>query len=100
MLILTNAKQTTCSPHPLLYTYTSPISVVITHQVRSLPQALNNELMALGPTVDILDVICCGLEVAGCVIAFGDEDVVVHTALKRLVQWNWGTLRVSADLQG
>jgi hypothetical protein len=38
--------------------------------------------------------------VAGCVVAFGDEDVVIHTALKRLVQWNWGTLRMSADLEG
>jgi hypothetical protein len=56
--------------------------------------------MALGPTVDILDVICCGLEVAGCVVTFGDEDVVIHTALKRLVQWNWGTLRMSADQEG
>jgi len=78
----------------------SPISVVITHQVRSLPQALNNELMTFCPTVDILDIIRRGLEVAGCVVALGDEDVVVHTALERLVQWNWGTLRTSADLEG
>jgi hypothetical protein len=56
--------------------------------------------MALGPTVDILDVICRGLEVAGCVVTFGDEDVVIHTALKRLVQWNRGTLRMSADPEG
>lgn len=98
MLILTNAKQTICSPHPAsIYACSPPISVVITHQVRSLPQAFNNELMALSPTVDILDVICRGLEVAGCVVTFGDEDVVIHTALKRLVQWNRGTLRMSAD---
>jgi hypothetical protein len=78
----------------------SPISVVITHQVRSFPQAFNNELMALCPTVDILDIIRRGLEVAGCVVALGYEDVVIHTALERLVQWNWGALRMSADLEG
>jgi hypothetical protein len=73
------------------------ISVVVTHQVRSLSQTLNNELVTLCPTVDILDIICCGLEVAGCVVALGDEDVVVHSTLKWLIQWNRGALRVSAD---
>jgi hypothetical protein len=38
--------------------------------------------------------------VAGCIVALGDEDVVVHTALKWLVQRDWGTLTLSADLDG
>ncbi len=56
--------------------------------------------MALCPAIDILDIICGGLEVAGCIVALGDEDVVVHTALKWLVQRDWGTLTLSADLDG
>ena len=76
------------------------MSVVITHQVRSLSQTLDNEFLALCPTIDILDIICGGLEVAGCIVALGDEDVVVHTALKWLVQRDWGTLMLSADLGG
>ncbi len=56
--------------------------------------------MALCPAINILDIICGGLEVAGCIIALGDEDVVVHTALKWLVQRDWGTLTRSADLDG
>lgn len=55
--------------------------------------------MGLCPTVDILDIICRGFEMAGRVVALGDEDVIIHTALEWLVQWNWGTLRVSADLK-
>jgi hypothetical protein len=99
LLILTDAKQTTRSPRPSLSTYDFPASVVITDQVRSLSQALDNEFMTFCPTVDILDIICGGLKVAGCVVALGDEDIVVHTALKWLIQWDWGTLRMSADLE-
>ncbi len=55
--------------------------------------------MALCPTVDIPDVICGGLKVTGCIVALGDEDVVVHTALKWLVQRDWGALTRSADLE-
>jgi hypothetical protein len=75
-------------------------SVVITYQVRPLSQALNNELMALCPAIDILDIISRGLEVAGRVVALGDKDVIIHTALKRLIQGNWRTLKLSADLEG
>jgi hypothetical protein len=38
--------------------------------------------------------------VAGCIVTLGDEDVIVHSALKWLVQWNRGPLRMSADLKG
>jgi hypothetical protein len=44
--------------------------------------------MAFSPTVDVFDVICGGLEVAGCVVGFGYENVVIYTALKRLVEGN------------
>ncbi len=54
--------------------------------------------MALCPTIDIFDVICCGLEVAGCVVALRDEDIVVHTTFEWLIQWDWGPLMVSAEL--
>jgi hypothetical protein len=37
--------------------------------------------------------------VAGCIVAFGNEDVVVHTTFKWLIQWDWWTLKVSADLE-
>lgn len=77
-----------------------PVLVVVTHQVRSLSQTLDNEIMAFCSTVDIFDVICCGLEVAGCVVTLGDEDVVVHTTLEWLIQWDRGTLRMSVDLEG
>ncbi len=75
-------------------------SVIITNQVRPFSQALNNKLMALCPTVDILDIVRCRLKVAGCIVTLGDEDVIVHSALKWLVQWNRGPLRMSADLKG
>ena len=74
-------------------------SVVVTHQVSALSQTLNDELVTLCPTVDILDIICCGLEVTSCIIALGDEDVVVHTALQWLIQGNRGTLNMSAGLR-
>jgi hypothetical protein len=38
--------------------------------------------------------------VAGCVVTLGDEDVVVHTTLEWLIQWDRGTLRMSVDLEG
>jgi len=68
------------------------VSVVITHQVRPLSQAFNNKLVTLCPTVNVLNIICGRLKVTGRIVALGDEDVVVHTALKWLVQRNWRTL--------
>lgn len=72
--------------------------VVITHQVRPLSQTLDNKLVALCPTIDVLDIIGRGLEMAGRIVAFGDEDVIVHTTFKWLIQRNWRTLKLSADL--
>jgi hypothetical protein len=48
--------------------------------------------VALNPAIDIPDVVCSGLKVAGRVVALGDEDVVVDTALQRLVEGNRGAL--------
>lgn len=48
--------------------------------------------MALSPEVDVLDVVGGGLEVAGGIVTLGDEDVVVDTALERLVEWDWWAL--------
>lgn len=50
--------------------------------------------MSLSPTVDILDIVCGGLEVAGGVVTLGDEDVVIDAALERLVEWDWGALNL------
>lgn len=48
--------------------------------------------MTLSPEVDVLDVVGGGLEVAGGIVTLGDEDVVVDTALERLVEWDWWAL--------
>jgi hypothetical protein len=45
--------------------------------------------MALSPAVNILDIICRRLEMAGRVIALGDVNIIVDTTLQRLVDWNW-----------
>jgi hypothetical protein len=66
--------------------------LIISNQVGSFPQALDDELVALGPAVDVLDIVGGGLEVAGGVVALGDEDVVIDTALQRLVEGNRGSL--------
>lgn len=76
-----------------MYSLSAPRNLVIlAHQVRPLSQTLNDQIMALSPTVNILDIIGGGLEVAGGVVALGDEDVVVYAALEGLVKWNWWTL--------
>lgn len=48
--------------------------------------------MSLNPTVDIPDIIGRSLEVAGGVVALGDEDVVVDAALEGFVERDWWTL--------
>ena len=44
--------------------------------------------------VDVPDVVGGGLKVAAGVVALGDEDVVLGTILKRLVDGNRGTLEI------
>jgi hypothetical protein len=72
---------------------TSSGSVVITHQICALSQPLNNEIMALSPAVNILHIISGSLKMAGCIVALGDEDVVISTALQGLVEWDWWALK-------
>ncbi|KAI6751602.1 hypothetical protein HG531_006298 [Fusarium graminearum] len=50
----------------------------------TFPQTLNLELLASGAAVDILDIVCVCLKVAGSIVALGDEDVVLGTILKRV----------------
>ena len=58
----------------------------------TFPQALNLELLTSGAAVDILDVVGGCLEVAGSIVALGDEDVVLGAVLKRLVDGDRGSL--------
>jgi hypothetical protein len=60
----------------------------------TFPQTLNLKLLTGGASVDVLDVVGGGLEVAGGIVALGDEDVVLGTILKRLVDGNGGTLAI------
>lgn len=80
-------------------------------------KALNDQVLALSPLIDVLDVICnillalvtmndynarnltCrGLEVACRIVALRDEDVVVAAILNGLVQWDGGTHELLLDL--
>ena len=45
--------------------------------------------MAFRPTVDVLNIVCRSLKVTGCVVALGDEDVVIDAALQWPVEWDW-----------
>jgi hypothetical protein len=54
--------------------------------------------MAFSATVYILNIICGSLKVTCCIVALGDEDVIVDTALQRLIQRNWRTLLESVML--
>ena len=61
--------------------YSLLLVLIVTNQVRPLPQTLNDEVMSLGTAVDVPDIIGSGLEMAGSVVALGDEDVVIDSAL-------------------
>lgn len=60
--------------------------------LKTLPQALNLEVLAGAAVVDILDIVGGGLEVAGGVVALGDEDVVTGAVLEGLRDGDGGTL--------
>ena len=55
-------------------------NLLVTNQVRPLSQTFNYQIMALDPTIDILHIISRGLEMGSCVVALGNEDVVIHAA--------------------
>ena len=58
---------------------------MLIRNIDALPQPFDLELLARGAAVDVLDVVGCGLEVAGGVVALGDEDVVFGAVVDRLV---------------
>lgn len=72
--------------------------VILTYQVRALPQALNDQLVAFSAKVNVSDVVGGGLKVRSGVVALGDEDVVVDAALEGLVERNGGALYRVLDL--
>lgn len=48
--------------------------------------------MAFSSAINVLDIISGCLKVTSSIVALRDEDVVVYTTLKRLVEWDWWTL--------
>jgi len=50
----------------------------------AVPETLDLELLAGAAAVDVLDIVGRRLEVAGGVVALGDEDVVLGAVLERL----------------
>lgn len=76
--------------------WTITLDLLLADQVRTLSQSFNYQLVALCSAIDILDVVGGGLKVAGGIIAFGDEDVVIDTTLEWLVEWDWWSLSTSA----
>jgi hypothetical protein len=60
--------------------------------IDTLTQTLHLKLLTRATAVDILDIICGGLEVAGSVVALRDEDVVFRTSAGGLVDRNGRTL--------
>jgi hypothetical protein len=89
-----------CLHHPVqsMYCTYSIHLLSLANQVCPLPQPFNNKLMTLSPTIDILNIISSRLEMTGSVVALRDKDVVIDSAFQWLVQWDWWTLVLSADL--
>lgn len=67
-------------------------TLLLLSNLDTFPQTLNLELLASGAAVDVLDIISGGLEVAGSIVALGDEDVVFGSILERLINGNRGAL--------
>jgi hypothetical protein len=74
-------------------------SLLILGDLDAVPQALNLELLAGRATVNVLDVVGGGLEVAGGVVALGDEDIVIGAVRVGLVDGDGRALKdMSAQL--
>lgn len=75
--------------------------LLLVRNLDTLPQALDDEGLACGALVDVPDVVGGALEVAGGVVALGDENVVLGAVIDRLVDGNGGTLvYVSRSIPG
>lgn len=73
------------------------IDLLLTNQVSTFPQSFNNQVMALSPTINISNIVRGSLEMTRGVITLGNENVVIETALKWLVQrdrWSLFTMLV------
>jgi len=65
------------------------LSLFTSDKVGPLSKSFDHEFVAFSPTIDILHIICGSFEVTGSVVALRDKDIVIHTTLEWLVQWNW-----------
>jgi len=65
---------------------------LLIRHIDTIPQAIHLQLLTGGASVDILDVVGGGLEVAGGVVALGDEEVVLGAICDRLVDGDRSTL--------
>lgn len=70
------------------------ITQLFLRNLDTLPQALNLELLARAPAVDIPDVVGRGLKVASRIVALGYEDLVLDAIIQRLIQRNRCSLSV------
>lgn len=72
---------------------TQPSSaLLLIRNLQTLSKTLNNELLARGAAVDVLDVVGCALKVTAGVVALGDEDVVGTAVVGGLVDGDRSTL--------
>lgn len=77
---------------PSPFQHASATRLLLIGHVDAVPQALDLELLAGGAVVDVLDVVGGGLEVAGGIVALGDEDVVLGAVGDGLVHGDRGAL--------
>jgi hypothetical protein len=54
--------------------------------------------MALSTAVDILHIVGRCLKMTSCIITLGYEDVIVYTALQRLIQRDWWALKIISNM--
>jgi len=55
--------------------------LIVGNKVRAFSETLNNKVVSLYPSINILNVICGGLEMASSIVALWDEDIVIDTTL-------------------
>jgi hypothetical protein len=51
-------------------------NLLLGHKILALSQALNNQFLTRGSAVNVADIVGGGLEVARCVVALAEEDLV------------------------
>jgi len=68
------------------------MQLILINQVGSLSEPFNNKFVSLSSAINILHVIRGSLKMTCCIVALGNEDVVIDTTLKWLIKWNWRSL--------